>query len=306
MEVRNIVGRSEYELPEVKGRTMVKNESVNMMQVYSPVPYESGLEFNKNLLFLIQRICEASTEQKAKGIAVLPEHFPVQMLEQFEKSENAYIGLGLEKQSITRYGICVMDTPFLIIGPSHSGKTNAVRIILAQSRQFARLFLFDSRDYELLEYEDREEIVYVDDKEKLQECMEELQDIIEDRKIKRQMNRGKRTLKELYEELDTIGVLINGLEDFVSFVEDSKEAIQVLQEAAEVGIAIILCGHSAHIPVRNETAKLIKSAECGLVLGEMGVNTPFTSLRARDLPGCLEDGVLYRKGESVLLRLPKA
>lgn len=306
MEVRNIVGRSEYELPEVKGRTMVKNESVNMMQVYSPVPYESGLEFNKNLLSLIQRICEASTEQKAKGIAVLPEHFPVQMLEQFEKSENAYIGLGLEKQSITRYGICVMDTPFLIIGPSHSGKTNAVRIILAQSRQFARLFLFDSRDYELLEYEDREEIVYVDDKEKLQECMEELQDIIEERKIKRQMNRGKRTLKELYEELDTIGVLINGLEDFVSFVEDSKETIQVLQEAAEVGIAIILCGHSAHIPVRNETAKLIKSAECGLVLGEMGVNTPFTSLRARDLPGCLEDGVLYRKGESVLLRLPKA
>lgn len=306
MEIRNIVGRSEYQLPEIKGRTMVKRESVNLMQVYSPVAYQNGLEYNQKLLKLIHDICEKTSEEKAKGIAVLPEQFDISMLQQYEKSDNTMLSLGLEKQSVISVGIQAMDSPFLIVGPSCCGKTNAVRIILHQHKVFEKIFLFDSKNFELQEYEVIENITYVDDGEKRQEFVEELQDLVDDRKEMRQANRGKSPVQKFYETLPLICVLISNVEDFASFIEDKSDVIRLLQDAAEVGIFIVMCGHSLHISARNETAKLIKSAECGLILGETGLNTPFPTFRGKELPERLEDGLLYRRGSSIMIRLPKA
>ena len=306
MEARNIVGRSEYTLQEIKGRAMVKSESINLMQVYSPVDYETGLQYNQNLLSLIKEIREKSSEEKVKGIAVLPEQFRVEMLHDYEAGEKADIFLGLEKQNVLRLGIQTSDTPFLIVGPVRSGKSNAARVLLRQMQAFEKIYLFDSKEYELQDMSTRENVDYIDSEEHLQEFLEELTDLIEERKEDCQAGRGKQTAAQFYQSLEKYCIFINGLAEFADFTKDNSKIMNTIAEAAGTGIFVVMVGHAAHMPARNETAKLVKLAENGLILGEYGINTPFPTFRGKDLPDRIEDGLLYRKGSSVMIRLPKA
>lgn len=306
MESRNIVGRSEYEIPEVRGRALVKSDAVNLMQIYSPVSYSTGLEYNQKLSELVHSIKAAGSEEKAKGIAVLPEQFQFHMLCDYEIGERADIYLGLEKQEVRRLGITTADTPFLVVGPVRSGKSNAGRVLLRQMNDFERIFLFDARDYELQGMAENENVNYIDSEQALRECMEELEDLAEERKEEYLDRKGKMTMREFYRTLDKYCVFINGVNDFSEFIKDKSDVIRILLRAAETGILIVMTGHSAHMPARNETAKLVKAAENGLILGEPGMNTPFPAFRGKDLPEGIEDGLLYKKGTGVMLRLPKA
>ena len=306
MESRNIVGRSEYELPEIRGRALVKSDEVNLMQIYAPVSYSTGLEYNQKLSALVRQIIDASSEEKAKGIAVLPEQFQFNMLYEFEAGEKADVYLGLEKENVERLGIRTSDTPFLIVGPVRSGKSNVCKILLKQMADFRRIFLFDAKDYELQDRNEEENVDYIDNEQALLECMEELTDLAEERKEDCLSGKGKMTMREFYGTLDKYCIFINGLNDFSEFIKDKSDVIQTILRAAETGILIVMVGHSAHIPVRNETAKLVKAAENGLILGEPGMNTPFPTFRGKELPDRIEDGLLFKKGMGVMIRLPKA
>ena len=305
-EPRSIVGRSEYTIPEIRGRALVKSEGINLMQIYSPVNYQTEMEYNQNLFALIKEIKDECSEEKAKSIAVLPEQFSFNMLPEYEQGEAADICLGLEKQYIKKLGITTMSSPFLIVGPVQSGKSNAGRLVLRQLATFEKVFLVDAGDYEFQDMEEKENVAYINTEEALQDCMEELTDLTEERKEECALHRGKMPAREFYHTLEKYCVFINGLEDFVQLSKDKSDIIQTLLRAAEAGILIVMIGHSARIPARNETAKLVKTAECGLILGEAGINTPFPTFRGRELPDRVEDGILFRKGSGVMIRIPKA
>lgn len=305
MEARNIVGRSEYELPEIKGRTLVKGESINLMQIYSPVDFMTGLEYNQNLQKLIQQIALRSTETKAKGIAVLPGQFTLSMLPEYETGSTADITLGLEKQQVVKLGITTADTPFLIVGPVRSGKSNAGKVVLKQIKRFEKVFLFDARDYEYQEFASQENVTYIDSAETAAQCLEELKDLIEERKEECRESRGRMNTVEFYRTLESYCIFINGLSDFAELIRESGDVISTMLQAVETGILIVMVGHASHIPARSETAKLVKAAENGLILGEFGANTAFPTIRGKDLPAALEDGLLYKKGAGVMIRIPR-
>lgn len=153
--------------------------------------------------------------------------------------------------------------------------------------------------------ENQDNVVYVNSEEVLQESIEELADLAEERKEDCAAERGRMSVREYYHTLEKYCVFVNGLEDFAEFTRDKSEIVQTFIHAAETGILIVMIGHSAHMPARNETAKLVKTAEYGLILGEAGMNTPFPAFRGKDLPDRVEDGLLYKKGAGVMIRLPK-
>lgn len=305
-EARNIVGRSEYTLPEIKGRTLVKGESVNLMQIYSPVNYTTGLQYNQNLMALIKQISMCSSEEKVKGIAVLPEQFSVEQLYEYEAEERAEIYLGLEKQEVKKLGIYTVDTPFLVVGPVRSGKSNVAEVMLKQMGSFEKIYLFDSKTYELQSRSEAENVEYIDGQEKLQLSMEELKDIIEERKEDCRVSRGKESISQFYYSLEKYCIFINGLSDFAEFTQDDSQVMTIIAEAVEVGILVVMIGHAAHMPARNETAKVVKLAENGLILGEPGINTPFPTFRGKELPERVDEGLLYKRGNSIMIRIPKA
>lgn len=306
MEPRNIVGRSEYTLPEIRGRALVKSEGINLMQIYSPAAYRTEMEYNSRLIALVNKIRNKSSEKKAKGIAVLPEQLSLSMLDDYEAAEAADIYLGLEKQQVKKFGLSTSHTPFLIVGPVQSGKSNAGRVILRQCNDFEQIYLFDTVDYEYQEMEDKDNVSYITTEEDVTDCMEELTDLIEERLDICAAERGKMPAKEFYHTLDKYCVFINGLDEFSQLIKDKGDVIQLLLKAAETGILVVMTGQSSRMPVRNETAKLVKEAEYGLILGEQGMNTPFPAYRGKELPGSIEDGLLYKKGTGIMIRIPKA
>ena len=80
-ELSSFVGRSPYKLPEEhKGRALVKTDSIHVMQLYTPVPFETEKEYNQNLKELIFEISQKSSEEKAKEIPVMPEELTMPML----------------------------------------------------------------------------------------------------------------------------------------------------------------------------------------------------------------------------------
>lgn len=304
-EPRNIVGRSEYVLPEIRGRVLVKGEHVNMMQIHTPVSYESGLDYNQKLQELVCKISNCSTEQKARGIAVLPEQLRIGMLKNYEPVGEADIYLGLEKQKVCKIGIKTTDTPFLVVGPVRSGKSNTARMLLQQMLGFEKIYLFDSKTYELQDMQKYDNVMYVDSTDRLENCREEITDLIEDRKEDCQTERGSQSVVQFYGSLEKYAIVINELADFTQLTGDDKNIMQMLADAADTGILVVLIAHSAHMPVRNETSKLVKKAEYGLILGDPGINSPFPAFRGKELPDCVEDGLLYQKGSSVMIRIPR-
>jgi S-DNA-T family DNA segregation ATPase FtsK/SpoIIIE len=87
-EARNLVGRSQLIIPEdKKGRALVKQDEVHIMQLYTPVECPDELAYNDNLKELIKTVGENSTEERAKRIPVLPEELTYEMLEEYPKYE---------------------------------------------------------------------------------------------------------------------------------------------------------------------------------------------------------------------------
>lgn len=305
MEARALVGKSEYEVPEIKGRALVKQEGINLMQIYSPVSYKDGLDYNKKIRELAEKIKQESSEDKAEGIPVLPELLLYPMLSDYKSIGSIDINMGLEKQNVKREGISCSNTPFLIIGPVKSGKSNAGHLVLKQAMQFKTVYLFDSKDYEYKKWKKSDVVKYIDSKEKLEKAIKEISDLTEQRREAFELKKEEMSSKEFYASLDKVMIFINNIGEFSEFSEDKKEIIGILMQTTGVGILVVMVGASNAIPARNETSKLVKMCECGLILGEYGINTSFPSIRTRDLPGAVEDGLLYKRGEITMIRLPR-
>lgn len=78
-ELSSFVGRSPYKLPEeYKGRALVKTDSLHVMQLYTPVPFETEKEYNQNLKELISEISQKSSEEKAKKSRLCRKNLPCQ------------------------------------------------------------------------------------------------------------------------------------------------------------------------------------------------------------------------------------
>lgn len=305
MEARALVGKSEYEVPEIKGRALVKQEGINLMQIYSPVSYKDGLDYNKKIRELAEKIKQESSEDKAEGIPVLPELLLYPMLSDYKSIGSIDINMGLEKQNVKREGISCSNTPFLIIGPVKSGKSNAGHLVLKQAMQFKTVYLFDSKDYEYKKWKKSDVVKYIDSKEMLEKAIKEISDLTEQRREAFELKKEEMSSKEFYASLDKVMIFINNIGEFSEFSEDKKEIIGVLMQTTGVGILVVMVGASNAIPARNETSKLVKMCECGLILGEYGINTSFPSIRTRDIPGAVEDGLLYKRGEITMIRLPR-
>lgn len=305
MESRNIVGRGEYEIAEVKGRSLVKDNEINLMQIYTPVDYETGLDFNKKLINLVNIMKQNSSEDKVKGIAVLPEQFTWNMMSDYEQGEKADIFLGLEKQDVRLFGINCTDTPFLIVGPVRSGKSNTCRLLLNSMNSFEKIYVFDSSDYELQSYNSKDNVVYMDDEQPINEWVEDIEELIQERQDSYRENRGKSNKNDYYNGLDKYGIFINNIDQFQQQIGDKANIISTILQASDVGILVVMSVQTTRIPVRNETAKLVKAAENGLILGDYGINTAFPTIRNNELPTSVEDGILMKKGSGMMIRIPR-
>lgn len=179
------MGKSEYDLPEIQGRALVKTVNVNTMQVYTMVGFENDIEYNTKLKELIQTIADKYPDRRAPRIPVLPEQFRYGMLTDFAAGAEPFdLAAGLEVESVTRAGLTRMQSPFVIIGETGKGKTNMMKVLLNQAVGKGMVYLFDSSAMGLYSYQETDGVTYVQDEEELEDFIDHMKALCGERKAR--------------------------------------------------------------------------------------------------------------------------
>ena len=299
MEVKSIVGRSKYSLPEIKGRALVKmGENVNVMQLYTPVDFEDEVDYNKNIKDMVQMLRDANPGEEAEHIPMLPEDLYDEDLMEY-KGEDCKISIGLDKEKVVRLGIGFNELPFLILGETGSGKTNALQLIINQILGTVKLYVIDSRSRKLNSY--RKDCNYVSTKEDLEDLANDLLDIVDERK------RYRDTVSEGMEvgpEPEPIVIVIDDIDDMVDFCENDAAIITSrFKKAANEGVMFIVTGNVVGFKSQDDFTRYIKTLRNGLLLSQQGYFSIFPIKPSIELKK--PDGCLMRSGEISFVRLPK-
>lgn len=307
-EAGSIVGKSAYKTPALEGRVLVKMEKANPAQIYTMVSFKNEMEYNRNLKELVSHIREMYPTMRAPRIPVLPEVFRYPMLADFEPQNRYEINLGLHKASVELRGFARSMSPFLIVGDAGKGKTNMAKVITAQAAVRGRVFLFDSKDMELYFFKGRENVLYVEDAEDLEEALRDIRKKSEADKsaFEAAVRSGRNiTPKAFYETREPAYVIIDDLDDFIAaYQTELRSLTTALKSAVETGIGVIATVHSAKPKSLDDLNKWFRTSSNGLVIGSQGASNIYPLIAMREMP-VLGEGLLYTNSNYERLLLPK-
>lgn len=308
-EAYSLVGKSEYKLPEVRGRALVKTVNVNIMQIYTMVKFEDDIEYNQRLKGLIQKIAAKYPNRRAQRIPVLPEKFQYEMFSDFADGREPYdLAAGLEVESVTRAGITRLQSPFVIIGETGKGKTNMLKVLINQIDGSAMAYLFDSSAMNLYSYQDRENITYVQDEDEFEDFMDSMKQLCEERKLGcRQALEKDSTImpQQYYQEQEPVYIIIDDMDKFLESGSAFEDGLySVMTDAVECGVGVIITVHAAKLKGYDPLSKWVKAASHGLVLSPQGTLNIFPVRSQREYPQ-MGQGLLFHNGEYITLQLPE-
>ncbi|WP_334104670.1 type VII secretion protein EssC [Muricomes intestini] len=302
-EVKGLVGRSKYSLPDVQGRTLVKTgENVNAMQLYTPVELKNEVDYSRNLQAFAEQMSQEYKGEEAPHIPILPEELSYQEFLSYGQDENE-IAMGLERESVVSTGWARQNSPILILGESGSGKTNALKVILNQLDETATLYLFDSRSRSLYDY--REKGKYMTTLEELELFANQLNVEISQRKnqMDTMLLEGK-PLQEVLKSIEPYYVVIDDIDDFIDLAgKDMPIVAGRLKRAMQCGITFIVAADINKFKGQDEFTQALKSARNGLLLSSQGYLAIFP-IRVNEAPR-KPDGVLMAEGQVKFIRIPQ-
>ncbi len=304
-EVRLLVGRSTYTLPDVKGRSLIKvGETVSAMQLYTPVDFESETDYGKKIRAYVKRVTEAYPGEEAPHIPILPDELDTKEFTKYE-GDGADISIGLDKETVIRSGLTKKNTPFLIFGDSGSGKTNVLKVILGQLDRKEKVYLFDSRSRGL--YDLREKGQYITTTEGLEKFAEDISNEVKQRQryIDGELAGGK-PLPEIMDKLENLYVIIDELDDFIELAGPSNMPIVAgrMKRATMYGITIIVTANVNKMKGIDEFTQMLKNPRNGLLLSSQGFLTVFP-VKQSQMPA-KPDGFLLLEGAGKYVRIPVA
>lgn len=307
MEASTLVGKSEYKLPEVRGRALVKTVNVNIMQIYTMVSFQDDMEYNGNIKALIQKIVAKYPGRRAPRIPVLPETFTYAMLDDYSDNEDPMdLAVGLEVESVTRMGITRAQSPFVIIGETGKGKTNVIKVLLNQMH--GRIYLFDSSALSLYSYQASENVEYVQDEDMLEEFVENVKELCERRKqaFKAALEVDATLLPmQFYSNEEPVYLVIDDVDNFLAMSKAyEQEMPELLKDATECGMGIIITVHAAKLKGYDPLSKWVKSAANGLVLSPQGSLNIFPVRTQREYPP-MGQGLLFHNGVYEKILIPE-
>ena len=307
-EYTGLIGKTTYKPVAVEGRTLVKGQQVSMMQVFTMVAFRDEVEYNKNLKKLIEDIIRMYPTKKAPRIPILPDSFSYPMIEDFVKSKSYEIFLGLHKASVELCGFNRTMSPFIIIGDSAKGKTNMVKVMVAQAMKNGTVYLFDSKDMELYFLKGKKNINYINHDDEMEVFLNKIKEISKANKkaFEAAIKNGENiSPKAFYATMEPIFIIIDDLDDFtLAYQKYIKEAAEVMKTASESGVGIIATIHSSKPRKFDEVNTWFRTSSNGLVIGSQGTAAIYPAVSSREMPA-FGEGLLYNNSNYEKLLLPK-
>ena len=305
----SVVGRPQHLLPEIKGRAMVKLEEINTMQLYTPFAFEDVIEYVEKTKTYIQQLKEAYRGDLPKGIPVLPETFTSnQMKDYADEKPDILVRAGLCLEEVVNVDSNLFQSsPYVIIGPAKTGKTNVLELYLTQMPEGSQIHLFDSPTLHFFNYKDKEEVTYVmDTEESIHQFMESM--IAETTRRKEAFHEQTKIEpippQTFYNGLPKWMIFIDGIEGFVKKVATDKQFDGKLKEAFEVGIGLVVTTVPEQMKATDTITKMFKTATHGVVLGDQGTTTTSVFPVVKKDNPIFGQGLLFENGNFQRIQIP--
>lgn len=305
-ENNNFIGRSQVVLTEdKKGRALIKRDQVNIMQLYTPVPYENEISYNEKLQSVIKKIAEMSTEQRAKGIPTLPEVLHYDMLSNYPEYEHALTKLpvGIDTVDLEVKYLDLQQEPALIIGTRGMGRTNTLKNVLRHINEH-RVYLFDGKKGDLIEYSSQENIQYAGNADAIATVMEKLKEEIQER-VSSHENVGdsKLTLKAYGQSLEPVFILIDVVQELYEALDNDIEKIDVFADAVLCGMYVVVTADAKLRAKKEEFLSLLLESKQGLIVGNIKEQGVFSYTGIREENRKVDIGYYHNLGENKKLKL---
>ena len=301
-DVVGIVGRSSYQLPEIRGRAAVKLDNVNLMQCYLPVEYEDDRSYTGRIGSLIQEIERSNTAKPAEGIRVMPEILSFERLMAQAPVRERQAVVGLDTEEILPQCLDLSQPVTLIVGAPQTGKTNILKMICRQAGE-NKVLVADSRSYDLQETEGMDHVVYCGQEADLENFAGELKREVDGRK--EQFEGQKMRLKEFIAANPCVLLLIDDGDNFIELCKPrAKEMETLMAEAVTYGISVVVTTAPSKLRGYDNMTKLWKESQSGLVLGNPGEQNLFPITPMRGYKAGVEKGFLYQRGSIRQIRMP--
>lgn len=314
-ENRAVLGRCEYSLPDsIKGRALVKTDQVNVMQVYSPVDFESDLEYAENLKTRVLQIKEVSTEQAAPSIKTLPETLFAEEISEYPGyiKDITKVPVGIDTAKLNVQYLDFSEGPRLIIGGSGTGRTNTMKSIMNHMELFGekepKIYLFDGAEGSLIQYSMREDTVYGNTAEEFETMLDELQEAAAERKEAfRNAKQAEPTLqiKTFAKSLRPYIILCDTVQEtYETLKAEGKEMkMDVLADCLEAGM---YAAATSDIKIRGRESKFtqaLSEAKSGLILGDIREQTVFSYAGIRETNMQPDIGYVNMRGLNIKCKL---
>lgn len=303
-ESRNIVGRSDYHIQDIKGRGLIKyNDRVSVMQMYSPVEHATGIGYVDEIKRCVENIKEKENNQRAKQIPILPEEYSYAELSSYDVNENCDIFVGLEAQTVEKVGIDFTSSPMIVFGDSGSGKTNMLGVLLLQLLG-KDITLVESRNRSLSRF--KNECRYLCLKDEIIDWVKELEHAIEEREniINNNVSLGME-YEEALNAVERKFIIIDDLSNLISVMGTDMDRIAtIILKSCAVGFFVVVSESTNGLKSIDSLSRELKTTKNAILLSEQGFVTLFP-IKASQSPK-KPDGILMKKGEMVKIRIPLA
>jgi len=297
-----VTGRSEYKLPEVRGRAMVKMKGVHIAQCYLPAVFDNDIDYAKEIGAIVSDIAGRNTATKAEGVRVVPDVVTYNDLIPYLKSEERQAVLGFDVESTEPMYLDFSIGSHLIVGSPSTGKTNVLKLI-AKQFMTSKLFVSDSRAGDLQELEAVSNVCYMDTESMLDEFYKKLNDEVTAGKTALEAS-GLRA-REFFATQPPTLLLIDDGDNFIELCKQkSLEVEALLPKIIESGITIITTSLPSKLKGYDSVTKALKDAQSGVALGSPGDQSIFQILSPRGYKPSSEMGFWYKRGDVRQIKIP--
>lgn len=301
-DITSVVGRSPFTLPEKKGRALVKQQSVNMMQCYLPVEYITDMTYLEEINRIVDTIRTNCTAKHAKPIPVLPEKVLQEMV---ADTEIGMAGIGLEREKVTVEGIDIREKT-MIVGASGTGKTNILQLIANQKRK-ARLFIVDSRTEDMAKYADWENVTYLPAHGDLSEFIQKLKNYTAERKELYRNQPEKVRAKEFYASIEEACILVDNADTLVEKSSKmEKDMAEAVSGAIDTGIGLVTTTVPGRLRGYDALTQMLREAQYGIVLGNPMEQSYFTMPAIRGYQPAVNKGFVVAQSRVSEIKIAEA
>lgn len=312
-ETLSIVGKTKFPLnSNAKGRALVKTDEVYQLQIYSILESKEALEFNNKIRELITEINDKYTGNIPRCIPELPNDFYSYELNDYDLEDDDKYILGLTLSDVTQLGYEQLPTLLPIVGPTKSGKTNLINIILSQlDLNQDKVCIIDTNKNKFVKYSDDKNVVYSNDKTTFLQLHDKLVNKIEKRQKESLLafeNNECDSVEEYINDAEKIIVVIDDLDYVYRNYLDSIDLTNTIERGRDVGISFIIGvdSTSSKPPAINDSNSVYKMCRSSADYVILGRQTTFTILALADkaVPK-FKQGVINRYGELRRILIPE-